>query len=1071
MIQIMKASAGSGKTFNLARKYITLLFRKNDRTAYRHILAVTFTNKATDEMKNRILKELFILSSDPLSSGYLKWFMPWRFTEEQLGDVEPDDIVRELPGRPGEEITADSLRDCAREMLCTILHDYSAFSVSTIDKFFQQTLKAFSREIGQFSSYQVELDKDALISETVDRIFDSLTDEDAPLLKWLTDCAISQVENGGSYDITKSLERMASRLKSDEYRDAAEENGIDEDAMYSYGNLQKIRELCASVTDSFLRELGEKAEAVSRAISDCGLSYSDFYGGFPKVLDKYTGLGRNDEVKAPDTFLKRAPDRSLWFSKASMKKNGEKAEGLEVWFDDFCSLFGTPFKEYNTARKIAGQLYELGLYADIGREFGEVLKDRNVLGIDDSNRILKDIIDGADAPFVYEKIGVRYENFLLDEFQDTSRVQWENFRPLLSNSDSQNFENLIVGDVKQSIYRWRGSEWKLLQETLEKEMGHCRTTVLDRNFRSLGNIVDFNNAFFPYAARMLDSVYGEGNVVSDLYSDVEQTAASKSSCHGVVDVSFCNEDAQPGLILKVIEDLRRAGAGYGDIAVLVRKNRSGAEVAEFLIRNSIPVVTDDSLMVKSSGMVRRLVSLMACMDNPRNTVDSYLAGSLDMELPDKYRSLPDLCESLARSLRLHDEAGFDAEATYVQSFVDCVLEYSARNGNSLHDFLEYWEGVEPSISSPALSDSVRIITVHKSKGLDFKYVIFPFAETVSMFSPSDVWCSPDFSGTVLEPAGRGLYDIRLSNASTHTFFDRDFRKERLMQYIDGINLFYVALTRAVKGMHVIAGMPSSGFLKTEKADVPDFRDMSQILYVYLHRYGTAFGFREGEYRSEDVPESFRFGDMPESWDENGRPAVHEQLPSAYPSFELNPEYGEDGAPVRDRLVFSTDSGDYFSEEGKSGLYSSGRLRGIILHRILSSVEKAADLHKAVSDAVADGFLDAQGAAEAEMILSEKLESISSRGWFGDSGVTVFNEVPMIDSDGRIYRPDRVLVHDDGSVTVIDYKFGEKEASHRRQIMHYADMWRRRGCSDVRAYLWYVTAGEVEDVRIVLFDGK
>ena len=243
------------------------------------------------------------------------------------------------------------------------------------------------------------------------------------------------------------------------------------------------------------------------------------------------------------------------------------------------------------------------------------------------------------------------------------------------------------------------------------------------------------------------------------------------------------------------------------------------------------------------------------------------------------------------------------------------------------------------------------------------------------------------------------------------------------------------------------------------------------MYVYLHRYGTAFGFREGEYRSEDVPESFRFGDMPESWDENGRPAVHEQLPSAYPSFELNPEYGEDGAPVRDRLVFSTDSGDYFSEEGKSGLYSSGRLRGIILHRILSSVEKAADLHKAVSDAVADGFLDAQGAAEAEMILSEKLESISSRGWFGDSGVTVFNEVPMIDSDGRIYRPDRVLVHDDGSVTVIDYKFGEKEASHRRQIMHYADMWRRRGCSDVRAYLWYVTAGEVEDVRIVLFDGK
>ena len=196
MIQIMKASAGSGKTFNLARKYITLLFRKQDRSAFRHILAVTFTNKATDEMKNRILRELYRLSSDPASSGYIKWFMPWKFSDAELADVDPDDVVKELPGRPGEEITLDSIRECAREMLYNILHDYSAFSISTIDRFFQQTLKAFSREIGQFASYQVELDKDALVNETVDRIFDSLTEDDRDLLNWLTDCAIDQVERG-----------------------------------------------------------------------------------------------------------------------------------------------------------------------------------------------------------------------------------------------------------------------------------------------------------------------------------------------------------------------------------------------------------------------------------------------------------------------------------------------------------------------------------------------------------------------------------------------------------------------------------------------------------------------------------------------------------------------------------------------------------------------------------------------------------------------------------------------------------------------------------------------------------
>ena len=1065
MIQIMKASAGSGKTFNLARKYITLLFRKNDRAAYRHILAVTFTNKATDEMKNRILQELYILSSDPLSSGYLRWFIPDMFTKEELQGVNPEDIVTELPGRPGEKITVESLRTSAKEILCSILHDYSAFAISTIDRFFQQTLKSFSREIGQFSSYQVELDKDALVAEAVDRIFDSLTEDSSSLLGWLTECAIAQVEDGGNYDITRGLEKMAARLKSDEYRNVAEERGIDQEKVYSYDNLQRVRKVCRSVMEGFIRELDLRAKAVLMAISDCGLEVSDFYRNFPKALYGCTDLPLNAAVKVPEMFLKRAGDPGLWFSKSNMKKNMEKAEGLESVFGEFCSFFMPRYMEYSTAGKILGQLYELGLYGDINREFEAVLKDRNVLSIDDSNRILKDIIDGSDAPFVYEKTGVRYENFLLDEFQDTSRVQWDNFRPLLENSNAQGFENLIVGDVKQSIYRWRGSEWKLLQESLEQELRDCRTTVLDTNFRSLRNIVEFNNAFFPRAARMLDDALGGGDTVSGIYSDVRQEAASRSSDDGVVDVSFCADGTQLDMVLKVIEDLRAAGAGYGDMAVLVRRNKSGAEVAEHLISNSVPVITDDSLMVKSSGYVRKIVSLMSYADNPGNTVDSYLAASLGIGIPERYRSLPDLCEALARSLRKADESGFDAEATYIQSFMDCVLEYSSRNGNSIHEFLEYWNGVDPAVSSPALPDAVRIITVHKSKGLDFKYVIFPFAETVTMFTPSQVWCSPDFSGTALEPAGAGIYDIRLSNTSSSTLFGNDFLKERMMQYIDSVNLFYVALTRAVKGMHIIAAFPSDTFLKTVDDEVPDFRNMSHVLYMYLHRYGVQAGFSKGPYVSEDVPESFRCGTMPVKWASGGgkEPKPAEPLLSCYPSFPLNPEMSGDGTPVRDRLVFSTDNDDYFSEDGGAGLYVSGRLRGIVLHKVLSGVTVPADLHKAVSDAEASGMLAEDEAREAERVLAEKIGWSASRGWFPESGARIMNEAPMIDSDGKIYRPDRVIAWEDGSVTVIDYKFGMKSAAYRKQILKYAEMWRRRGHAKVSSYIWYVMSDEVEEV--------
>jgi len=1040
MIKIMKASAGSGKTFALAKKYISMLFTSEDRYAYRHILAVTFTNKATDEMKTRILKELYVLSVTPEQSGYFKDFVP------------------SVAG------TAEDLGRKAGDILCNILHDYGAFAVSTIDRFFQQTLKAFSREIGQFASYQVELDKDSLVAESVDRILDSLTEQDSGLLRWLTDNVLEQIEAGGRYSLDQSLKDMAKRLRSNGHRDQIEKWAIDETAAYSKETLSLIRKECRSVIAGFYADVRGASSQVVELMRQNGVLPEESNRKFLAKLYGYAELKNGDDVPVPtDAFMKNASDPDLWFAKSKSKTLLPKVYPLiEAPLDDFCALFGTPYRVFSTARIIDRQLYGLGVAGELNETFKALMKEKNVLCIDDSNTILKGIIDGSDAPFIYEKLGVRYEHFLLDEFQDTSRIQWENFRPLLHNSQAQGFDNLIVGDVKQSIYRWRGSDWNLLDAELETEFKGAETDTLQSNYRSLANIVDFNNAFFPAAAAVLDGLCvpdGE-RTISDIYSDVVQKTAARGDGEGSVILTWCDRDDEAVKVLDAIVEARSHGAEYGDIAVLVRNNLSGESVASFLIDNNVPVITDDSLKVRGSLVVRRLVSLLSYADNPDDTVGSFLASSLDVVLPGEYHSIVDLAEDLLRQLRSVDAEVFDGETLYVQSFMDVLHDYVSVNGNSLRGFLKHWEEVDPSISSPTSGDSVRVMTIHKSKGLDFPYVIFPYAETVTLYKPSNYWCRPNTGGTQLEGLPEGVFDVTLSSASERTLFADDYRRESKLQYVDNINTLYVALTRASKGMHIIAQTPSAKFLEAlENGGQPDFRDMSQILYWFLSARAGESGFRrENAEIVEAGGSSIRYvkgsifdfaGAKQQSVDAvgfGGRPA---EIKTGYLSW-----------PISGRLLFKTDGADFFSADGLAGISASHRLRGIVLHDILSGVVVPSDLPKSVEKARAAGRLTEQESEDAFELLSSRIASAAKRGWFPEDASSVRNEVSLIDTDGSVHRPDRMIFSPDGSVVIVDYKFGAHRTSYDRQIAAYADICRRMGYKNVVTALWYVDTDEV-----------
>ena len=1035
MIRIMKASAGSGKTYNLAKTYITLLLENEDRYAYRHILAVTFTNKATEEMKSRILKELHILATAPASSDYHDAFVPSLFSCDA-----------ELSSR-----AAAVLRD--------ILHDYSAFAVSTIDRFFQQTLKAFSREIGQFASYQVELDKDSLVAESVDRVLDSLTQDDTGLLSWLTDNVLEQIERGGRYSPDANLLGMALRLKSAQRQEELDRAGIDEQNAYSQQTLGSIRDKCREIIADFRKRVRETAADAVEILKQAQVDPKDSYRGFMKALLAYASLTDRDALVQPTAaFMSRAPYSDQWFAASKAKALLPKlCPALETPMQAFCDLWTKEHSVYSTACILDDQIYGLGVARELSDAFRELMKEKNVLCLDDSNTILKGIIDGSDAPFIYEKIGVRFDHFLLDEFQDTSSVQWSNFSPLLHNSHSQGKENLIVGDVKQSIYRWRGSDWKLLDSAVPGEFPGFKEEVLDTNYRSLSNIVRFNNAYFTAAAGILDKMNGEGEYMSGIYADVEQEVAKADKAPGSVSVTFCSKEEELEKVLDGIKEAQAAGARLSEIAVLVRSNATGQSVASYLIDNGITVITDDSLKVKRSVTVRRLVSLMSLADNPADTVNGYLAESLDVTVPGGCTSPVDMAEALIRELKKSDADGvIDGEILHVQSFMDHLHEYVASNGNSLRGFLKYWEGEDPSICSPASGESVRVMTIHKSKGLDFPYVIIPFAENIGLFKPDSRWCAPDLSGTPLEGVAEGVYDVTLSRSSESTLFAEHYRKENLLQQVDNINTIYVAMTRAALGMHIIAATPSVKCLDNlgDSQDddwMPAFTDFSQILYWFLAVSGKVKNVQRvnGEtFVRFDVGKIVDFNAMRKS-DVSGNRMFAAGAEGWYPSYELNPGL---------RLKFSADAVDFFSEDGSTGVEASKRIKGVVLHDVLAKVIVPDDLDGAVDHAYACGDLTMEQAQQARELLQARLAEAKALGWFPDDPSMVMVEKDIIDIDGQIYRPDRVVIKD-GKVLVIDYKFGRHHAKYEMQMKTYSEIFRRMGYAEVTAVLWYVQTGD------------
>lgn len=954
-VKLIKASAGSGKTYTLTKEYLKLLLDGNDEQSYKHILAVTFTNKATEEMKSRIIESLHDLASDTLN--------------------------------------ADSEK--ARVRLVKILNDYNCFSISTIDKFFQMVMRSFAREIGKYASYKVELDTDSVVAQAVDMLLDTLQEpENGDLLEWLKDYSFKRVEEGERWNITGSLASMAKLFFKEDFKLKLKE------AETIISDKSQIREFGKELK-TIVSEFTRSAEAIGRKgmkiMAEAGLEPEDFKykRTGPFMIFKYLASG---DIRPPQARIYEC------FGDHDFPE-------IHSAVDELTALFETRYGDYISALLIDKNLHLLGIYSDIYRHLNQYLKENNVVLLSEANDLLSRIIDGSDTPFVYEKIGVRYDHIMLDEAQDTSLLQWKNFMPLFNDNISSGKQNLVVGDIKQSIYRWRGSDWRLMNDYIFKDLGKENindSEPLAENWRSCRNIVGFNKMVFSSVENRLN--------LGGVYDDCNQKVPSKHDDWeaGRVKVGFIEgKEWKDEAMLRMVKDINEmveAGYRHEDITVLVRKNKEGEQVATFLMENGISVITDDSLHIGSSACVAALLDVLYYMVNPDDPVNVLLVGEHSGLAEDcaNQGSLYEICQKILSGGKVVPQKG---DIPFINAFLDCVIAYQEKYGSSVRGFLKWWDesGKNKNICAPEGQDAIRIMTIHKSKGLGLQAVIIPFLEEKFKGHNDPVWFRTSGRFSKL-----GLVPLVPSEQMEGSIFGEQYQKELIYSRIDSINTAYVAMTRPVSQLIVYSPAPSENGKK-------DCTSFSNLLFSILKEKLDEFG-------------TFTFGEL-----ESFKSKVKTNQGLLQDQFYY--------MPAGERLHLSLRASEYFDCD------ISPRRRGMELHDMLSKVDTLEDLEMAC-----------RGDEESFKYLSGHIDKVSGYHWF-DGTYRSANESSIVDRDGSVHRPDRILVDDSGKKAVIvDYKFGVRKSSYLEQIAIYASLLKEMGFADVEAFLWYVDKDIVEKLK-------
>jgi len=1086
MLNIYRASAGSGKTYRLTQDYIHLLFDPRRERAHRRILAVTFTNKATDEMKTRILKELHALSQGEKSDYRQGLMEKFRLDEEAVN-------VR------------------AKHILTSILHDYSSFSISTIDRFFQQVIRSFARDIGVHGGYNLELDNTATLEQSVDNLFLDLSkDENKQLLQWLTAYAEEKIEQSENWNMRSNIMELGKEIFKESYQHKAEDTNR---KLHEREFLTNYRKSLREIKTTFETRVKQTATEGLNVMARNGLTHEDFAYKTTATLEKLV----KGKLEISARFVGFAEDVTNCYTKSKpqdVKSAIESAynNGLGKCFQQIVEMLSVDIVTYNSAVMVLKHINTLGILSDLAVQIKKLTDEQNTMLISDSNMLLNKIIDNSDTPFVYEKTGITIDNFMIDEFQDTSTLQWKNFHPLMANSLAAGKFNLVVGDVKQSIYRWRNSDWKLLDEQILTDFRPEQIHVenLETNWRSDKNIIDFNNSFFRRAAQLLQSKLNENlqavlpvyprlealtHKIEHAYANIHQQTSSKAGT-GRVEVRFIaadeNEDGWKAESLQrlpvMLEELQGRGYRPADICILVRKNDEEQQVihrllnykttAEARLDVCYDIMGNEGLLIGAAASVRFILGLLQLFVNPADSIQQtivnyeYARGrqhKSENEALNACFSIRDSSENIFSALFTNDEnerlkhvqhsslydmveqiislfgiGSWHNEAVFVQAFQDVVFRYTTGKTADLNSFLTWWKknGGKQCISTPDNQSAMRIMTVHKSKGLDFRVVIMPFCDwDLDSRMRNILWCEP----TVAPFNELPLLPIEYGSKLGQSIFAENYFDEQMHLFIDSLNVAYVAFTRAKNELICMAPAP-----KKEMESMDKINSLSALLTA-------CFGVETPGLDNEIIPLSKSYDDISKVFS-LGEPmqAVYKESQSAGSNEKIS---NYPSVSSSDRLRIRHQSLDYLLENQQ--LTDSRLNYGLIMHDILRNITHKADQQKAILSMIREGRISELEAEKVEVEMEKFWNLPETNDWFA-TNTRVLNETTILIPTGEQYRPDRVVIKGK-EATIVDYKFGDKESkTYIQQVKQYMNLIAEMGYQ-TNGYVCYVSLGKVEKV--------
>lgn len=1038
--RILSASAGSGKTYRLAYKYIldTLKYYKEKPYLYRAILAVTFTNKATEEMKHRILLRYAELANNPTKSEYYA------------------DLCRDLP-LPAEEY---ALR--ANTILKKILHDYSHFTILTIDKFFQRIMRAFVKELGVDVNYNLQVKSDDIEVKGADALIDAMA-QDKDLQRWITSYAREYLDETRHWSaLRKSLISLGKNALNENTKKALQSNVTKQD-------LEAIIHATEHKSNQAHQQISDLGAKALKIIDDAGVSLDDFSKkstGFISIFAKAKAKCIKEITK---TLRQRAESSDGWLRKGEINGAAAIVPSLMPILKQICDTFDENVELWATLNLLKQKFRSFALLKDIYKKIKEVCQSENIILLSETKNLLAELINDSDAPFIYEKTGNRFERYMIDEFQDTSLREWHNFIPLLLNAISiaEDEAVFIVGDIKQSIYRWRGGDWRILHSGVEEALGkqNITTQILEDNWRSRECVVQFNNDYISTLVEAINAQLNEEldealqlkrlssethsqlyDTLKNAYTGCTQIPRKKGEKQGYVRIERFDE--QPDII-SAIEDAISRGYSYNDIMILHRSSKDIIDTANILLSYKrehgaqFNIKTKESLIVGKSDIANFVVALLRLSQNNNDKIslavmNQFLSRSYHTKLSDEEVS------TLSYISQLSTEQAFEKivctyslserhnDIAYLQALHEQIASFCATKSSDIQFFLDEWENTikDKSLVVEENDTTIELTTIHTAKGLERKIILIPYCcwefasekHNTTLWAPLNKRADSEYSALDYFPV---TYK-RIVNASA---FSDVYYRERTYMYVDSMNLLYVALTRAVDELYIYIPHKKGGG-----------QNVGDILWAALSD-------------PDDDTTLYEFGER-----------TAKQVKSATQSTTENIILSD--YPTTDELIaIRLPLQRYFEDVDSST--TSARNMGILVHSILSAAHNSEDIYEAIKEAHLSGKLSDEQKQQIEDIIRKELLRPEAQEWFSDKWDAIHNEHDIIHSEQTtigLSRPDRVMIKGKRAV-IVDYKFGsEQKNAHRSQILRYAELMRRMGYEQVECYIWYLSRGEIQRVE-------